>query len=233
MSYYNDNDNDYSGRQYQSQGQGGQGQGQGQSASYYDPRNSYTDPPSPTTTAAHASQIAGPEHDSSLFSSALSYLSPEKRTAAAESPLDESSSISAHQALYGHNGNVEDDAASGNGNGHTEDRMGAAAALEALKLYATGGNQEYQSSNIGAGGRPVPAQNEFVGAAMAQAAKLFDRQSAAGLTAPSATKQNVVTSAAETAMKLYFKSQISGGGGGGGGGGGAGALLNLATKHFL
>ena len=47
--------------------------------------------------------------------------------------------------------------------------MGAAAAMQALKMFSGG------SGGSGKGG-----QSEFVGMAMGQAAKLFDQQSASG-----------------------------------------------------
>lgn len=99
--------------------------------------------------------------------------------------------------------------------------------MQALKMF-TGGNDN-KGSNQGKGG-----QNEFIGAAMAQAAKLFDQQSSQGKTKPDATKQDAVASAAQMALKLYLKSEMSGGSGGGssGGGGGAGGLLNLASKFL-
>lgn len=106
----------------------------------------------------------------------------------------------------------------------------------------TGGNED--KGNKG-------GQNEFIGAAMAQAAKLFDQQSSQGKTVsvlvlftpkiitdleqkPDATKQDAVASAAQMALKLYLKSEMKGGSGGGssGGGGGAGGLLNLASKFL-
>jgi hypothetical protein len=52
--------------------------------------------------------------------------------------------------------------------------MGAAAAMQALKMFTGGGGG---GGNQGKGG-----QNEFIGMAMGQAAKLFDQQSSQGNT---------------------------------------------------
>ena len=65
------------------------------------------------------------------------------------------------------------------------------------------------NSGGGSGG-----QNAFVGMAMGQASKLFDQQQSQGGTVPGANKQDVVNKAAEMAMKMYVKNQMSSGGGG-------------------
>jgi hypothetical protein len=51
---------------------------------------------------------------------------------------------------------------------------------------------------------------------------------------PEATKQDAVAQAAQMALKLYLKSEMSGGSGGGSssGGGAAGTILNLAGKFL-
>jgi len=60
--------------------------------------------------------------------------------------------------------------------------------------------------------------------AMGQAAKLFDQQSAQGNTSSGATKQDAVTKAGEMALKMFMKSEMSGGGGGG--------LMSMASKFM-
>lgn len=56
------------------------------------------------------------------------------------------------------------------------------------------------------------------------------------LQAPDTTKQDVITQAAQMALKLYLKSEMNGGkssgGSGGSGGGSMGTMLNLAGKFL-
>lgn len=75
---------------------------------------------------------------------------------------------------------------------------------------------------------------------MAQAAKLFDAQAAAGNVASGTDKRSAVLKAGEVALKMYLKSHGSqAGGGSGGGAGGAGesggtlgGLMQLASKFL-
>lgn len=84
--------------------------------------------------------------------------------------------------------------------------------MQALKMF-TGG----QAGGSGGGNM----QNQFIGMAMSQAAQLFDQQSAQGNTHPNASKQDAVSSAAQTALKMYMKSEMGGSGGG---------LMSFASK---
>lgn len=93
--------------------------------------------------------------------------------------------------------------------------------MQALKMFS--GNSSDGSSG-GQGG----AQNQFVGMAMGQAAKLFDQQSANGNVQGGATKQSAVESAAKMALQMYMKSSGAGGGATTGGGG----LMSLASKFL-
>jgi hypothetical protein len=88
--------------------------------------------------------------------------------------------------------------------------------MQALKMFSGG-----QGGSSGGG-----SQNQFIGMAMAQASQLFDQQSAAGNTHPSATKESAVSSAAQMALKMYMKSEM------GGGGGGASGLMGMASKFL-
>jgi hypothetical protein len=85
-----------------------------------------------------------------------------KKSKLQEEDIDEDDAVRQHQKFYGGNG-ANEQASSNN--------VGAAAAMQAVKMF-TGGNKD-----SGKGG-----QNEFIGIAMAQAAKLFDQQSASGKT---------------------------------------------------
>jgi len=88
--------------------------------------------------------------------------------------------------------------------------------MQALKMF-TGGQGAAQASS-GAGG----AQNAFVGMAMAEAAKLFDQQSGQGNTG-GASKNDVVASAGQMALKMFLKSEMGGSGGG---------LMSMASKFM-
>jgi hypothetical protein len=88
--------------------------------------------------------------------------------------------------------------------------------MQALKMFSGG-----QGGGSSGGG----SQNQFIGMAMAQASQLFDQQSAAGNTHPSATKESAVANAAQMALKMYMKSEM-------GGGGGASGLMGMASKFL-
>jgi len=132
--------------------------------------------------------------------------------------VDEGSAVEAHKQFYGN----------GNGQEAHNQNMGAAAAMQALKMF-TGSSGGGGGSSVGQGG-----QSQFVGLAMAQAAKLFDQQAANGNTSSGASKEGAIQSAAEMALKFYLKSQMGGGGGGAasGSGGGLGGLMNIASKFL-
>jgi len=119
--------------------------------------------------------------------------------------------IQQHQNFFGGGGG-----GSGGGNA-TSGNMGAAAAMQALKMF-TGGQGAAQASQ-GSGG----AQNTIVGMAMGEAAKLFDQQSAQGNTS-GFDKQDVVAKAGQMAMKMFLKSEMSGSGSSG--------LMGLAGKFL-
>ncbi len=94
--------------------------------------------------------------------------------------------------------------------------------MQALKLFTSSDTQQ------GQGGQ---SQSEFVGLAMAQAAKLFDTQAASqGGVKEGVGKEGVVRQAGEMALKMYLKSY--GKGGSGGGGQGLEGLVGLAGKFL-
>jgi hypothetical protein len=92
--------------------------------------------------------------------------------------------------------------------------MGSAAAMQALKMFTGGGGSQQGNS-----------QNAFVGMAMAEASKLFDNQSSQGNVQSGASKESAVQQAGEMALKMYLKSQSSGGVGPSG-------LMGLASKFL-
>ncbi|EOD44598.1 Peptidyl-prolyl cis-trans isomerase cyclophilin-type [Neofusicoccum parvum] len=156
----------------------------------------------------HAERRAA-EHgsgDSSLFSQALGMLSGKKQSLK-EEDLDEDDAVRQHKTYYGGGHESSSQATEGN--------LGAAAAMQALKMFNSG---EGKSSSKG----------EFLGLAMAQASKLFDEQSANGKTDPSASKQGAVQQAAQMALKMYLKSDQ----GGSSGGSKPSGLMGLASKFL-
>lgn len=92
----------------------------------------------------------------------------------------------------------------------------SAAAMQALKMF-TGGSSGSSSGS---------SQNAFMGSAMAQAAKLFDQQSASGNVQSGASKQDAVSSAAQYALQMFMKSEM------GGSSGGSSGLMSLASKFL-
>ena len=76
--------------------------------------------------------------------------------------------------------------------------IGNAAALGAIKSVLGG------SGGSGGGG---DFQQKMIGAAMAQAAQLFDQKSSAG--AATGDKQDAMQSAGQAVMKLMIKNQVS------------------------
>ena len=114
-----------------------------------------------------------------MFSNALGMLQG-RRPQMQNEDLDEGSAVSAHQAMYNNSGGAP----------ATSQTMGSAAAMQALKMFSGG-----QGGGSSGGG-----QNAFIGMAMAQAAQLFDQQSAQGNTHPNATKQDAVSSAAQVSL---------------------------------
>merc|ERR1712230_23908 len=160
-----------------------------------------------TGAAEHAERHAGSSGDSSLFSSILSSLGQNKQSIG-NSNLNEQDAVQSHQQFFGNGGGSQADSGS----------MGAAAAMQALKMFSGGGSGNTQQGN---------SQNAFVGMAMAEASKLFDNQSSQGNVA-NASKESTVQKAGEMALKMYMKSQIQGGGGSSG----ASGLLSMASKFL-
>ncbi|KAH8835485.1 hypothetical protein DL96DRAFT_1574439 [Flagelloscypha sp. PMI_526] len=145
--------------------------------------------------------------DSSLFSTALSFITDSKDKH--NEPIDEEHVTTAHKSAYDE----------GKGNDMSAQSIGAAAAMEILKKFTSGSQSSTGSGN---------SQTQMISMAMAEASKLFDKQKPA-----SGDKQDAVNSAGMTIMKLLVQSK--GGSSttiGGGNSGGLGGLLNLAQAHF-
>ncbi|GAO50772.1 hypothetical protein SAICODRAFT_23544 [Saitoella complicata NRRL Y-17804] len=146
-----------------------------------------------------ADKYADKDEDKGFFAEALDKLKGDDD----DDDIDEEKLVRSHQAAYSGGQTV------GSGG------IGNAAALQTMKMLMGGGSGG--SSMGGMGGMGGQSQSSFVGMAMAQAAKLFDNNAAQGNVAGGANKQDAISQAAKTAMKLYMKSQMSGGSGAGGG----------------
>jgi len=156
--------------------------------------------------AQHASQHAGQSGSSGLFASVLNAVGQNKNHLANQD-VDEQAAVQHHQKYFG---------GTDDGSPATAGGMGSAAAMQALKMFSGGR----------AGGSN--GQSQFIGLAMSEASKLFDQQSSQGNVAAGSSKQSAVMQAAETALKMYMKSQ----GGQSGGGGGIGSLIGMASKFM-
>lgn len=159
-----------------------------------------------------AAQHAGSQ-DTAIFQNAVNHINSGPP---ATPSLDHQEVEDAHTEAYG-NGNAAALGASG---------MGAAAAMQAFKMFTSHGG----SAASAAGGGGGNTQSQLLSMAMAEASKLFDQGGAA-----SGNKQEAVTSAAKTMLKLLVQSKMGAGGAGGAGGGSSGSLsslLSLANKFM-
>ncbi|KAF9454098.1 hypothetical protein P691DRAFT_810812 [Macrolepiota fuliginosa MF-IS2] len=148
--------------------------------------------------------------DSSLFSSALSFLHDNKK--AHEEPFDDEEVTRAHNKIYNQNDT----------SGLSSKLLGSAAALEIVKKF-TGGSSSGHGSSHGSGG----PQTQLISLAMAEATKLFDKSGGKA----SGNKQDAVNGAAMTVMKLLVQSKFGGAGTTGGeDSGGLSGLLKLASQ---
>ncbi len=116
-----------------------------------------------SSAAQHASQHHSTE-DSSLFSTALGFLNEHKSqfTDPSRYEVDEQHAVAAHNSMYNNSGNEE-------GQRHDSSTVGAGAAMQALKMFTSGGASD--------GGMD---KNKLIGMAMAQAGKLWDQKQGAG-----------------------------------------------------
>ncbi|KAF8245895.1 hypothetical protein K440DRAFT_662417 [Wilcoxina mikolae CBS 423.85] len=151
--------------------------------------------------------------NSSLFSTALGFLSGKEKDLERDD-VDEGEYVRNHKDLYEEDG----------GRGQKDSKsLGQAAALQALKKF-TGGSGSGSSSGAG------KDQNAFIGLAMAEAVKLFDTQKSKGNVASGETKQDVVSQAAQFALKLFLKSKFDAASGGSSGG--SSGLMSLAGQFL-
>ncbi|KAJ8516113.1 hypothetical protein ONZ45_g6532 [Pleurotus djamor] len=179
-------------------GQGGSG---GYGGSYGAP--SFNDDEVVKTANQHGSG------ESSLFSSALSFLNNNKEDQT--KPLDEDDVQKAHKKAYEEN----------SPGGLSANLLGSAAAMQVLKQFTGGSSSDKSAPKDDAGG-----MTKLISLAMAEATKLFDKSGGAA----SGDKQDAVNGAAMTVMKLMVQSKMGGSTTGGSDSGGLGQLMSLASK---
>ncbi|KAL2136516.1 hypothetical protein VTI74DRAFT_3341 [Chaetomium olivicolor] len=169
------------------------------------------------TSAASAAAKNAPE-DEDFFSGVLGKLLEKKSLSqVADEDLDEEDAVQSHRKFFGLGGSSTPPRVS---EPASTSSLGSAAAMQALKLF-TSGEAKTESQN----------QSAFVGLAMAQAAKLFEKQASEGNVAAGADKQSVVMKAGEMALKMYLKSQGSKSSGGADQSG-LGGLLSMAGRFM-
>jgi len=166
--------------------------------------------------AQAASAHAGPGHDPQMFQNAIHHI----QSGPPSTPsYDHQSVQEAHEEAYGA-GNPGNLPASG---------MGAAAAMQAFKMFTGGGGAAGGARPGGGPGAEGNPQSQILAMAMAEASKLFDQQGGAA----SGNKQEAITSAAKMAMKLLMQSKMGAGASGGAApGGGLGSMLQMASKFM-
>ena len=138
-------------------GQGGGGYGGGSNDQY--------------SGAVHHATQHGSSEDQSLFSQATSFLG-QHHSRLQNEDIDEGQAVNAHKVMYG------DGSGGGQQQQHSSQTVGAGAAMQALKMFTGQGGGQGQGGGLGGGAGG--GQNQFIGMAMAQASKLFDRQAGQG-----------------------------------------------------
>ncbi|KAK3329077.1 hypothetical protein B0H66DRAFT_12902 [Apodospora peruviana] len=170
---------------------------------------------------AQAGYADANEDSADFFSGILNQLGSRKQQVAQED-IDEDDAVRHHQEFFGNSSSS--DAATSSG-------MGTAAAMQALKMFTSGA-----STSTAASQPQSQSQSAFIGLAMSQAAKLFDRQASQGNVSSGANKESAVMKAGEMALKIYLKSQgtraAAGGGAGAAGGSRLPGLLSMAGKFM-
>ncbi|KAK2004799.1 hypothetical protein LX36DRAFT_706095 [Colletotrichum falcatum] len=136
--------------------------------------------------ANEASRHAGSHGDKDLFSSVLSALT-QKKTQLRNEDIDEDDAVKKHKKFFGDDD--DDEKADDKG-------LGAAAAMQALKMFTSGET-----------GGQKQSQGGFAGLAMAEASRLFDQRQSQGKVADGTSKESAIQQAGEMALKMYFKSQ--------------------------
>jgi len=151
--------------------------------------------------------------DSSLFSSALSFVNQNK--SAQEEPLNDEEVTRAHDKVYKENDT----------SGMSSELLGSAAALEIVKRFTGGGSSSQGTSDSSSHGGEITTM-QLISMAVAEATKLFDKSGGKA----SGNKQDAANGAAMAVVELV-QSKFSGAGTTGGGhSGGLSSMFRLATK---
>ncbi|KAJ0316607.1 hypothetical protein COL5a_011512 [Colletotrichum fioriniae] len=154
--------------------------------------------------ANEASRHAGSHGDTDLFSSVLGALTQKKGQLRNED-IDEDEAVNKHKKYFGDDDDDDDDE-------KADDKgLGAAAAMQALKMFSSGQT-----------GGQKQSQGGFAGLAMAEASRLFDQRQSQGKVADGTSKESAIQQAGEMALKMYFKSQ----------GQQQGGIMGLASKFM-
>ncbi|KAL5611736.1 hypothetical protein BROUX41_000689 [Berkeleyomyces rouxiae] len=163
-------------------------------------------------TADAAAKASGSHGDSDMFHSVLNKLNQNKHSVAQEKEsVDEDFAVKMFKKFVEKKDSGSEEKASSN-------NLGAAAAMQAIKMFNSGSGSN--SSSGGAG------QAALLGLAMSEGSKLFDNAQAEGKVAKGTTKESVIEQAAQFALKFFLKSQTSGSSGGNSG------LMSLAAKFL-
>ncbi|KAL7269816.1 hypothetical protein RUND412_007499 [Rhizina undulata] len=173
-----------------------------QQSGVYPPHHPHDD----LTEARHVAERHSGSQESSLFSSALSFLSGREKQLS-EEDIDETDYVDRHRKMYS-NEQIPGSSKS----------IGTAAAMQALKAFTGGKGEAAQKQD----------SKTFIGLAMGECVKLFDQQSNKGQLAQGANKQEAVNTAAQMAMKLFLKSKVSSSSGGSSGS--SDMLMSLASR---
>ncbi|KAK4170102.1 hypothetical protein QBC43DRAFT_282695 [Cladorrhinum sp. PSN259] len=161
------------------------------------------------TAAKYAAVNTDNDHDDkNYFKNILGELNGKKGDLEQED-IDEEDAITSHRSIF--------DPSTPTPSHTSSSSLGSAAALQALKLFNSSSNAPNPSDT-------AKSQNAFVGLAMAQAAKLFDKQSAEGTVSSGNDKNAAVLKAGELALKMYLKGNKGGSSTAGFGGLGAGLV---------
>ncbi|CUA69669.1 hypothetical protein RSOLAG22IIIB_04047 [Rhizoctonia solani] len=154
----------------------------------------------------NATQHSGGAGDSSLFSTALGFIS--QNQSQHTEPINEQHVQDAHAEAYDKGKASSLDAGS----------LGSAAAMQVLKNFTSGGGP----ASSGGGN----TQSQLIALAMSEASKLFESQGS-----KSGQKQDAVNGAAMTIMKLLVQSK-TGPGASNAGGNDLGSVFSLASKFL-
>ncbi|KAL2885784.1 beta-flanking protein [Ceratocystis lukuohia] len=164
-------------------------------------------------TAEAAAQASGSHGNSDMFHNVLNKLNQNKHSVAQEKDnVDEDFAVKMFKKFVEKKDTSSDEKASSN-------NLGAAAAMQAIKMFNSGSGSG--SSSSGSGG-----QAALLGLAMSEGSKLFDNAQAEGKVAKGTTKESVIEQAVQFALKFFLKSQTSGSSGGNSG------LMGLAAKFL-